>query len=418
MLKKSFFYITITFLGLSLFYTSHKSFAQAGNSPYSRFGLGEAADKGNIYNIGMGGLGIGAASQAYANVINPALLARNRFTCFDAGFWAEAKNLITEKELQATQSGNIGYLNFAFPITRKWTLGMGLNPYTIVNYTNKQEKLLAGTPSYITETYKGSGGINQAYVSSGFEVLKEFYLGLRVNYNFGVIKDQAQTFVDDGLSVYKVQLQERDNLGDFSFRFGAAYRYQVNKEHFLNIGATYDLAANISTNTFRAAQYLTPADAILYTDTLSNNSSRTNMPAKQGIGISFEKPFHYLIGFDFSTQDWAGATPNGVNTYKMSFGGEWTPNPNAIDNYFKRITWRTGVNYFQIPTIQNGITLDEKSVSIGFSAPVMRGLSSLNMAFVLGQRGTIEKGLIQENFFRINLGLTVNDQWFVRRKIN
>jgi hypothetical protein len=37
---------------------------------------------------------------------------------------------------------------------------------------------------------------------------------------------------------------------------------------------------------------------------------------------------------------------------------------------------------------------------------------------VLGQRGTEAKQLIQENFFRLNLGLTINDQWFVRRKIN
>ncbi len=414
MLKNCFLFVIFLLSCL----VSQKLLAQAGNSPYSRYGLGEAADKGNIYNIGMGGIGISSSSQAYASIINPALLARNKLTCFDAGFWVEAKNITTNKDLQATQSGNLGYLNFAFPVARKWTLGLGLNPYTTVNYTNKEAELLPNTPSYVTKTYKGSGGINQAYLSSGYEVFKEFYLGIRANYNFGVIKSQSQTFVDDGLSAYKVQFLQRDNVGDFSFRFGAAYRKNLGKDKYLNLGATYDVETNISSNSFQARQWLTPADGILYTDTIANSSSNTRIPKKYGVGISFEKPFHYLIGFDYSMQDWTSTNNSGSNTYKISFGGEWTPNFNSIDSYLERISFRAGVNYEQIPTIIRSIQLDERSASFGFSAPMMRGISSLNMAFVFGQRGTLESNLIQENFFRVHLGLTVNDQWFVRRKIN
>ncbi len=414
MLKNSLFFVYFLFFCSA----TQQILAQAGNSPYSRFGLGESADNGNIYNIGMGGIGIATPSQAYANVVNPALLIRNKLTCFDAGFWAENKNLITNKELQSTQSGNLAYINFAFPVARKWTLGLGLNPYTTVNYTNRESELKAGTSSYVVYTYKGTGGINQAYVATGVEVLKDFYLGLRVNYNFGVIKEQSQSLVDDALSAYKVQLLQRNNVGDFSFRLGANYRKNIAKDKFINVGAIYDLAANISTSNFTARQWLTPSDGVLYTDTLTNNNTSTKIPAKYGIGLSFEKPFHYLIGFDFSTQDWRNIALDGANTYKVSFGGEWTPNSNSIDNYLKRISLRAGINYAQIPTTLLGIQLDERSISVGFSAPMMRGISSLNMAFVLGQRGTLEKNLIQENFFRVNLGLTVNDQWFVRRRIN
>ncbi|MFM7857507.1 MAG: hypothetical protein ACKO96_37690, partial [Flammeovirgaceae bacterium] len=82
------------------------------------------------------------------------------------------------------------------------------------------------------------------------------------------------------------------------------------------------------------------------------------------------------------------------------------------------ITYRTGINYAQLPTVLRGIQLDEKSVSLGLSMPFMRGISSANIALVLGQRGTTANNLVQENFFRFNLGLTINDQWFVRRKIN
>jgi hypothetical protein len=414
MLKNSFLFVLMLFFC----FATQQVLAQAGNSPYSRFGLGENADRGGIYNMGMGGIGIASASQAYANVLNPALLVRNKLTCFEAGFWAETKNLVTNTELQATQSGNLGYLAISFPVARKVTLAFGLTPYTSINYTNKETELKAGTPSYVVYTYRGTGGINQGYVATGVEPIKDLYLGLRVNYNFGVIKEQTQSYVDDGQSSYKLQLLQRNNVGDFSFRLGANYRKNVAKEKFINVGATYDMAANISTNNFAAYQWLTPSDGVLYTDTISNAGSLSKIPAKYGVGISFEKPFHYLVGFDFSTQNWQNLTLNGANTFQVAFGGEWTPNPNSIDNYFKRISFRAGINYAQLPTVIKGTQLDEKSVSIGFSAPVMRGISSLNMAFVLGQRGTLENNLIQENFFRVNLGLTVNDQWFVRRRIN
>ncbi len=68
-------------------------FAQLGVAPNSRLGLGEIMDKGNIRNIGMGGVGVSNGSPFYANVMNPALLVHNSFVVFGANYLGERKTV-------------------------------------------------------------------------------------------------------------------------------------------------------------------------------------------------------------------------------------------------------------------------------------------------------------------------------------
>jgi hypothetical protein len=411
------------FVALFFYCLSLPVLAQNGNSPYSRFGLGELAVQGSIYNIGMGGIGVAASSQAYATTINPALLARNKLTFFEASFWLESKNLVTEKDLQRTQTGNLGSLAFGFPVARKVTIGAGLAPYSLVNYNNKSEEQIGNTTAFVEYSYIGSGGINNAYLSAGWNVWKQLYVGARMNYNFGAIKNQSQSFVNDGLSNYKVQLLDQTNVHDVSFKLGTAYRINVGKDKNFNIGATWDVGTKLGVTNFQARQRLSRFDVLLSTDTVKNDVSNSiYLPSKYQFGISFERPFNYLVGVDISMQNWqefTGIKAVGLtDTYKFAVGGEWTPNASSIDNYFARVAYRIGFNYSILPVKLRNTQLDERSVSLGFSLPMMRGISSTNIALVLGQRGTLANELIQENFFRFNLGLTVNDQWFVRRRIN
>jgi hypothetical protein len=46
------------------------------------------------------------------------------------------------------------------------------------------------------------------------------------------------------------------------------------------------------------------------------------------------------------------------------------------------------------------------------------GLSTLDIAIKLGERGTIENGLVNESFMQMVLGLTINEKWFIKRKYN
>jgi hypothetical protein len=42
----------------------------------------------------------------------------------------------------------------------------------------------------------------------------------------------------------------------------------------------------------------------------------------------------------------------------------------------------------------------------------------MNIGFEWGKRGTTAADLIEEKYFRVNIGLSLNDRWFQKRKIN
>jgi hypothetical protein len=63
----------------------------------------------------------------------------------------------------------------------------------------------------------------------------------------------------------------------------------------------------------------------------------------------------------------------------------------------------------------NNQQINDLGVSFGLSLPVSLA-SSLDMAFKVGQNGTLANDLIRERYFKITIGATVNDRWFVRRK--
>jgi hypothetical protein len=89
-----------------------------------------------------------------------------------------------------------------------------------------------------------------------------------------------------------------------------------------------------------------------------------------------------------------------------------------VDNYLERITFRLGASYATLPYVpnpSNGEQVRDFGINFGWSLPVSR-VSSIDMAFKIGQRGDVQKNYIKENYYRIYIGFTFNDRWFIKRK--
>jgi hypothetical protein len=77
-----------------------------------------------------------------------------------------------------------------------------------------------------------------------------------------------------------------------------------------------------------------------------------------------------------------------------------------------------GIRYQQTPYLVNDQKINDFGINFGVTLP-LRSLSRLSLAFQVGQRGSTDNDLIQERYFRANLGITVNDnKWFIRRKFD
>jgi long-subunit fatty acid transport protein len=403
-----------------------------GNSPYSQLGVGDINNSAFVPNHAMGGAGASHANGIYINHINPALLVRNRITIFDVGVNGQLKKLQTNTSSQQDFGGNLGYLAYAFPAAKKWTIGATLRPYSNVNYEINASDPVAGSPaSQANYIYKGEGGLTSVELTNAVNIIGGLSLGVRASYIFGNITNESTSSIESpSISTNKLAYVRRTNYSDFIFNTGLVYRHKLKDKLFINGGLVYDFATKVGGTRFTGFQQRSASDdtPLQYGyDTLAKDiKGSVSLPAQYKIGISLDAPFHWAILADFSYQNWSDYKDFNVQEtlgsgYTFALGGEWTPDINSVSSYLKRITYRTGLHYAQTPILLNSEQISDIGINFGMSVPVGRGFSNLNLALTAGQRGTLSNNLIKEQYFRVAVGFTLNglyDRWFQKNKID
>lgn len=398
------------------------------NSPYSYLGMGEIQTGDNASQMMMGGIGVSNSNGIYSNLVNPALLARNRYTNLEVGVNTEYKTLQDYRQQQKIFGGNYQSLNLTLPISPRWTMAVGIRPHSAVEYETKSYRRLnlLGVDSLIY-SYKGSGGANKVSISNGVRIAKEFYVGLQIDYLFGQVNRNVSTQnLSDG-QYYKVQLEDLTSYSDFQFKAGFAYRAKLKNDLFLNVGATFDLTTTLNASEVkRFATMDLSGLTVINADTLNkSNAYIQNIPVSKRIGFSIEKPANWMVGLDYSYTDWSKVNNNLGRSailpasHKVSIGGEFTPDIESISSYLKRTTYRMGASIEKTPYdfLGNGSYAIDKNFSFGLALP-LRNLSLLNIAYQVGRRGVVSDNGMEEQYHRLTFGLTFSDLWFQKQKIN
>ena len=398
------------------------------NSPYSYLGMGEIQGSENATQMMMGGIGVSNSNGIYSNMVNPALLARNRWTNLEVGVNTEYKTLQDYRQQQKVFGGNYQSLNLTLPVTSRWTMAIGIRPHSAVEYETRSYRRLnlLGVDSLIY-SYKGNGGVSKVSISNGVRIYKELYVGLQMDYLFGQVnRNVATQNMSDG-QYYKVQLEDLTSYSDFQFKAGFAYRANLKPDLFLNLGATIDLSSSLHANQVkRFATMDLSGLTVINADTLEKSAAFVQqIPVANRFGISLEKAAKWMVGVDYTYTDWSKVTNNlGRSTklpasHKVSIGGEFTPDVESISKYFKRTTYRLGASYEKTPYdfLGNGNYAVDKNLSLGVAFP-LRNLSFLNVAYQVGRRGSITENGLEEQYHRLTLGLTFSDLWFQKQKIN
>lgn len=420
------------FLALSLLFSALNSFQSSAqtilNSPLSYVGMGELDEGGSPSNAMMGGLGVSTSNGIYANVINPALLARNRYTVFEVGAKAELKELQDTRQHQQIFGGNYHSLNLTLPISSRWTASIGFRPHSSVEYETRSFRRLnlLGVDSLIY-SYAGKGGVTKLTFNNGVRIGKDFYVGIGIDYLFGTVNRNVSTQnLSDG-QYYKIQLENRIDYSDFLFRGGLAYRKHLKNDMFINVGTSFDLSSTLSSKQLKRFAIMDLSGiTVINADTLNKSTPfAQNLPVSQHFGVSLEKLANWMIGIDYSRTDWTKVDNNLGRSSRLpvssrwSVGGEYTPDFEAISNYFKRVTYRAGFSYSSTPYdyLGNGKYAVDKYVSLGVALP-LRNLSYLNIAYQIGKRGVLADNGLEEQYQRITIGLTLSDLWFQKVKLN
>jgi hypothetical protein len=403
------------------------SFGQSSSSTYSSLGVGEFNNSGLTQNRAMGGQGISFGSPFGVNNVNPAISTKNGAFSFQAAFNYVNMQAGTNAGTEEIDGGGLSYVAMSLPlIPRKWTMGLGLNQVSGVDYNLALNSPVFNSDLVSLNTIQGRGGLSEVYLNTGFQPVKNLSLGIHGSYLFGstIRTNQLELMTSEMIPVgISSEYYERTTFSDVTVRGGVYYILPLGNQRNINIGAIYHVFGDIKGKEFAKMAELGQAaipnsPGSVLSDDLPGSIF---LPDRVGYGVSYEKINKFVIGFEVQQQDFSeyrgfnATTGNLENSLKMSLGGQFVPNPFSIERLLDRVTFRGGLEYEKLPFSLNGTQVDDIGINFGASIPV-HTLSLLNLALKVGTRGTVDNGLIRENYVKVSFGISINDNsWFYKK---
>jgi hypothetical protein len=416
--------------------TTITTMAQNGTvSPYSIFGVGEFRSGTTIDNRAMGGLSM-AGDSIHINLQNPAAYGDLKITAYTVGISYRTINFKTNDLSAESVVANLEYLALAFPVSQKMSVGFGLIPYSSVGY-NILNETVNQSQDTVSTFYEGSGGLNKVFLGAGIKLSKNFNVGASAHFNFGNLAyDRSQT-------VQGVQFGTFDNrdsrINGLDVNYSFTYSPEVYiKNDYYRLRAYFGVNSPLSfTSENRQAigsffvsngRDVELVDVDLEQDNLRNTDVNVPTTFKYGLGIG--KDYKWFVGAEYHNKDMSAFKNEFLNADNVGYekasnfiiGGYFIPNYQALSGIYNRMTYRAGFRSSSTGMIVNGETIKESLFSFGIGLP-MGGtyndrFSNLNVGIEIGSKGTVSADLVKENYFGINIGLALNDKWFIKRRID
>jgi hypothetical protein len=398
---------------LSLFIVSVTA-QNSVNSPYTRYGYGDLANRSFGAGRSMGGTGIGLRSSRQINPLNPASYSSmdSMTFLFDFGASAQMSWFSDGTNSQKDFNGNVEYIAMQFPLYKKLVMSAGLLPYSHVGYRFGEAKNAEG--QYYTESFEGSGGLNQLYAGLSVELWKKrLSLGANINYLFGAITNSSAIVYTSTNSNY-VQSAKRLKVKDMTLDFGLQYVHPLNKTDNLVFGLTYTPKKRLNNEAY---EQVTSTETKI--DTISN--ARYDSPTGYGFGASYVRENKLIVAADISLQQWSNASFGGKNDLfndrlRIAAGGEYIPNLYSRP-FLNRMRYRLGLSYTNSYINVNGNGYKEYGTTLGVGIPISDNRSYINVSFEYVKVKPDYKTMIDENYFRMTLSYTFNEWWFFKMKL-
>jgi len=414
---------------------------QGTSSPYSFYGIGSLKFKGTVENQAMGGISVYTDS-IHINLRNPASFTGKNLSLYNnearpvkyaIGTSFSSTNLKTSTAKDKADDSSVDYLALVMP-TGKFGIGFGLIPYSSVGYKLQSRD----EEGFLHYRYRGEGGINKVFLGTGYQLTKNLKIGFDAQYNFGSITNTTIAFGYNGdgdLLQFQSREVKRSDLSGFTFNFGLAFAKKISQNLEIMATATHSPQANLnSVNQSQFATITIDSQDKEYVITSSEidlaalglSDTNLSIPSKTSFGIGIGRPRKWFAGIDYTFLQASDFSNRFVSIDNSSFedastlsiGGFFIPKYDSFGSYWKRIVYRAGLRLEQTGLVVNNESINELGISFGVGIPVGRLFSNANVAFEFGQRGTTASNLVQENFFNVNISLSLNDRWFEKRKFN
>jgi hypothetical protein len=383
------------------------SYAQhSTSSPYSTIGIGEIDSKIYGLNSGMANVGIGTYRPGFLNTTNPAAIAvDSSFFIFDVSLSGTLSQYSTAGMKEYANNENVKKVAFGVRLFSKLAISAGILPYSNVQYKIQSNAYVEGGNNEQYAIYhEGSGGLSKAYLSASYKLLPYLHAGVNASYLFGRI-NRSETLSNQ-------MVQTTSEVDKILFDFGLMYNKKLNLNTSISAGLVFGYQSKIKMKNYRTVSSLGTTE--------TETSTFTSLPRNIGTGFSIwnnSGHSYKMFAVDYKFHNWSNIkSPDNRMRYsdnhRINAGLEYIPNYRTSRRYFPRVLYQLGAYFEKSNLLINGNRISEMGATAGMVFPLKNNYTQIFFSADLGRRGGVS--LINENYIRINLGISVNQLWFIK----
>ncbi len=430
------------------------TFAQSGSvSPYSLFGHGLVQPNAFAFHQLMGGTQAAAQSGLYVNTAQPASFAHIRYTTLDLGGMYQGIHQATEGTSLWNTTGGFRNVGIAFPLKKGMGFSAGIMPYSLTGYDMLNGGTHANFGDYVQQ-YQGKGGYNKAHVGVGFTLLKYLSIGANAQYVFGSL-DQTTNLIFTDKQFNAVRLHQRTLASDWLWDAGAQLRIPMGAIQAV-LGLTFRDGAAIQSK-YSDVSYTYIANGAGMDTPLDTGSAVVDqlgliyIPTQMAVGLEISKPAVDLpvsawsLGAQYQVTEqgellpfWTGTLPwltsepwtptYTQNAHRVSVSASMIPSlampEKRLKSYGAEVAYRASFQYENTGLVLNETPIHSWLGTLGVGLPLggrsmLPGdikFATLHLGAQFGAYGTKQNNLIQEFYTQAVVGVTLNDQWFMKFK--
>ena len=375
------------------------------DSFYSSMGLGLPNYYVSPRAVAMGGAGIAVNQDLSVNIMNPAAVNILNKTTVSVESYMEQVDSKYKGQGVFTRNGNPSGFHFFVPIRDRFVFIAGLQAVTRSRY----DLSIQGSTPYVDyeRIVSGSGGLSAGTLGLKYQISPILAVGVKANFNFGTFSEKWTTRFEE-TSYADATDEVSSHMWGTSVDFGL---WLLPFDSF-SMGIVYQSAGklNIEENVLLGSGMQTP--------TLESD---VTMPQALGIGGHYALS-KVRIAADFYTRFWDQYKRNGVrvsdysNYVRYGAGVEYLDSNKPNDRYLRRIAYRLGAYYAQLPFSSDlNDSVHEQFITTGFSLPFHGNAGRLDLALEIGTRSGGSFGY-DENVIRVGASLCGSELWFLRHR--
>lgn len=394
------------------------------NSPYTRYGLGQLADYGSANSRAMGGVAFALRDRFHINSANPAsYTAVDSLTfIFDGGVTLQKDNLSNGTIKMNANNSSFDYISMQFRAVPWAGISLGLLPFSNVGYqfgTTMDDEVNADNAN--TVTYQGEGGLHRIYLGAGFKIFKNLSVGANISYLWGQISRTTSESFASNSAILPFSRAVDVDIKSYLIDLGVQYTHQFSKKHQATVGVVFTPGHDLNNTTTITTQ--TGNSSLGYTINTRDTVATFGIPTTLGFGVAYQYDGRLTVSADLLLQQWSNSSYMSneeayCNRTKIALGAEYFPNPMGR-SYLSHVKYRIGAfysnPYYRVQGVRGA---DEYGFTAGFGLPIPRTRSYVNLSAQFVRTEGKQANFLNENSFRLCVGVTFNERWFFKRKVD